>query len=87
MVLSPNFQYDSILFEYIGAPQKKDDYIVPTAIQEAVIAFIEWKMKLAPREMYIAAKVEARRRMPGKRVTLQTLNQVLRESDGMKLKS
>jgi hypothetical protein len=44
-------------------------------------------MKLAQREMYIAAKIEARRRMPGKKVTLQTLNQVLRESEGMKLRS
>lgn len=87
VVLNPNFQYANIMFEYIAAPQKQDDYLVPTALQEAVIAFIEWKMKLAPRELYIAAKVEARRRIPGKKVTLQTLNQVLRESDGMKLRS
>lgn len=87
VILSPNFQYDHILFEFISAPQKKEDYMVLTALQEAVIAFIEWKLKIAPREMYIAAKVEARRRMPGKKVTLQNLNQVLRESQGMKLRS
>ncbi len=87
VVLSPDFQYDNIMFEYIAAPQKQEDYQVPTAIQEAVIAFIEWKMKLAPREMYVAAKVEARRRMPGKKVTLQNINQVIRESQAMKLRS
>jgi hypothetical protein len=87
VVLNPNFKYDNIIFEYIAAPQKQEDYLVPTALQEAVIAFIEWKMKIAPREMYIAAKVEARRRMPGKKITLQGINQVLRESQSMKLRS
>jgi len=87
VVLSPNFQYENIMFEYISSPQKDDDYRVETALQEAVIAFIEWKLNLAPREMYIAAKVEARRRLPGKKVTLQTINQVIRESNGMKLRS
>ncbi len=61
--------------------------MVLTAIQEAVIAFMEWKLKIAPREMYIAAKVEARRRMPNKKVTLQQINQVVRESNSMKLRS
>ena len=87
VVLSPHFKYDSIMFEYISSPTRQEDYIVETALQEAIIAFIEWKLKLAPREMYVAAKVEARRRKQGKKVTLQNLNQVLRESDGMKLRS
>lgn len=87
VVLSPNFQYENIMFEYISSPQKDEDYRVETALQEAVIAFIEWKLKLAPREMYVAAKIEARRRLPGKKVTLQTINQVIRESNGMKLRS
>lgn len=87
VVLDPRFQYDSIMFEYISSPQKNEDYMVETALQEAVIAFIEWKLKLAPREAYYAAATIARRRLPGKKVTLQTLNQVLRESDGMKLRS
>jgi len=87
VILSPDFPYDHIMFEYMSAPQKQDDYMCPTALQEAVIAFIEWKLKLAPREMYIAAKVEARRRMPNKRVTLQQINQVVRESNSMKLRS
>ncbi len=87
IILSPDFKYDHVLFEYMSAPQKEEDYIVPTALQEAVIAFIEWKLKIAPREMYIAAKTEARRRMPNKKVTLQQINTVIRESNAMKLRS
>lgn len=87
IVCPPNFRYDHVLFEFLSAPQKQEDYIVPTALQEAVIAFIEWKLKLAPRELYIAAKTEARRRMPNKKVTLQQINQVVRESQSMKLRS
>lgn len=87
VVLDPRFKYDNIMFEYISSPMKNEDYMVETALQEAVIAFIEWKLKLAPRELYYAAATIARRRMPGKKVTLQTINQVIRESDGMKLRS
>lgn len=87
IILAPDFRYDHVMFEYLSAPQKQEDYMVPTALQEAVIAFIEWKLKLAPREMYIAAKTEARRRMPNKKVTLQQINQIVRESQGMKLRS
>jgi len=87
VVLNPNFRYENIMFEYISSPLKNEDYMVETSMQEAVIAFIEWKLKIAPRELYVAAKIEARRRKPGKKVTLQTINQVLRESDGFKLRS
>lgn len=87
IILAPDFKYDHVMFEYLSAPQKQEDYMVPTALQEAVVAFIEWKLKLAPREMYIAAKIEARRRMPNKKVTLQQISQVVRESNGMKLRS
>lgn len=87
VVLNPNFKYDNIMFEYICSPQKDADYMVETALQEAVIAFIEWKCKISTYDMWIAAQINARRRLPGKKVTLQTLNQVLRESDGMKLRS
>jgi hypothetical protein len=87
IVLPTDFRYDHVMFEYISAPQKQDDYMVLTSMQEAVIAFIEWKLKIAPREMYIAAKVEARRRMPNKKVTLQQVNDIVRCSNGMKLRS
>ena len=66
IIMPPNFQYDHVMFEFISAPQKTDDYLVLTSMQEAVIAFIEWKMKIAPRELYYAAAIIARRRMPNK---------------------
>lgn len=87
VVLNPQFRYDSIIFEYISSPQKNGDYQVPLAAQEAIIAFIKWKAKLGPREEYIAEKINARRRMPKKKVTLQQINQVIRESEAMKLRS
>lgn len=87
VVLNPQFRYDSIIFEYISSPQKNGDYQVPLAAQEAIIAFIKWKSKLGLREEYIAEKINARRRMPKKKVTLQQINQVIRESEAMKLRS
>lgn len=87
IILSPDFKYDSILLEYISSPEDNDDYQIQTIFQEAVIAFMAWKYKLAPRELYYAAATEARRSMPKKRVTLQTFNQIIRESNGMYLKA
>lgn len=87
VVLSPHFKYTHIIFEYLSSPQRNGDYTVPIQAQEAIIAFIKWKNKTGTREEYIAEKIAARRRMPKKRVTLQQVNQVLRESNGMKLLS
>ena len=88
IIMPPNFQYDHVMFEFISSPQKQnDDYMVLTSMQEAVIAFIEWKLKIAPRELYYAAATIARRRMPNKKVTLQQINDVVRCSSGMKLRA
>ena len=87
VVLDPNFKYESIMFEYISAPQKDSDYQVLTCLQEAIIAFIKWKLKLGSREEFYAACIEGRRSMPKKKFVLQTFNQVIRESNGMKLRS
>ena len=87
IVFDPNFQYDSVIVEYISAPEKDDDYKIDTSLREAVIAFIEWKLKLAPEKSYYDRKIEARRRQPGKRITLQTINQVIREATGQYLKA
>ena len=86
-VLDPNFRYDSVMFEYISAPEKDSDYQVLTCLQEAIIAFIKWKLKLGSREEFYAACIEGRRCMPKKKFVLQTFNQVIRESNGMKLRS
>lgn len=81
------FKYQDIILEYISSPKQDDEFTVPLALQEAIIAFIAWKAKLAPRDEYIAEKINARRRMPNKKVTLQTINQVIREPNAMKLRS
>ena len=87
IILDPNFKYDSILIEGVMSPMKDYDYEVPTCLTEAIIAFIKWKLKLGSRDEFYAAAVEGRRSLPKKKVILQTLNQVLRESDGFKLRS
>lgn len=85
VVLHPEFQYDSIMFECISSPEKNGDYEVPTPLQEAIIAFIKWKDKQGPEIDYYNRKVEARRRMPGKKVTLQQIAQVVRQDTGFYL--
>lgn len=87
VVLSPDFAYTSIIFEYISSPESNGDYEVPLVAQEAIIAFIKWKSKTGTREEYYAEKTNTRRRMPKKKVTLQAINQVIRESEAMKLRS
>ena len=86
VVLQPDFKYAQILFECIYSPKKDGDYKVSLALQEAIIAFIKWKDKQGTYQEYIAAKIQARRRMPKKKVVLQHINQVIRESEAMKLR-
>lgn len=85
IILSPEFRFDSIILEYISSPEKNGDYQVLTSCQEAIIAFIKWKSKQGTRDEYYAEKINARRRMPKKRVNLQNINAVIRESNGQKL--
>lgn len=87
IVLAPDFRFDSIILEYISSPEKNGDYQIPIICQEAVISFIKWKAKQGSRDEYIAEKINARRRMPKKKVHLQSINAILRESNGMKLLS
>jgi hypothetical protein len=86
VILQKDFKYQQILFECIYSPQKDGDYKVPLALQEAIISFIKWKSKNGTREEYISDKINARRRMPKKKVHLQSINQVIRESETMKLR-
>jgi hypothetical protein len=87
IVLSPDFKYDTIFLEYISSPEKDSDYMVPMAFQEAIIAFIEWKLKLNTADNFYAEVVKGRRRWGKKKVTLQGINQVIRESESQKLRS
>lgn len=86
VILQKDFKYPQIMFECIYSPEKDGDYRVPLALQEAIVSFIKWKDKVGAREEYISDKINARRRMPKKKVVLQSINQVIRESETMKLR-
>lgn len=87
IILNEDFQYSSIVLEYMSAPQKDGDYQIQTCFQEAIIAFLEWKFKLGTPERFYAEVIEARRTLPGKKATLQNINQVIREATGFYLRS
>lgn len=87
VIFPPEFQYDSVLLEYISGPERDPDYQVETCLQEAIIAFIEWKLKLGTMQMYYGMVTAARRRLQNKKVTLQRIAEVIRLDTGMKLLS
>lgn len=87
IVLDPQFQYGDVIIEYISNPQEDGDYFVPSCLTEAIIAFIEWKLKENTEQNFYARVIEGRRSLPNDRVTLQTIHQVLRETGGQYLKS
>ena len=87
VILNIDFKYDSVMIEYMSSPELDEDFQVPTYLQEAIIAFIKWKLKLGAREDFFAEAISARRSTPKKKFVLQTITQVIRESNGMKLRS
>lgn len=88
VILFPDtFAYEHVIVEYISSPEKDDDYQIELCMQEAVIAFIKWKLKAGTDRDYYAEAIKGRRRMTNKKVTLQSINQVIREATGFYLKS
>jgi hypothetical protein len=85
IIMSNSFAFPDLILEYISAPMMDSDYQVETVCQEALIAFLKWKTKLAPREEFYAELTEARRSL--KPIRLQEINQAIRETNGMKLKA
>lgn len=85
IVLQPGFNFPDVLVECIVSPQSNGDYQIQTVCQEAVIAFISWKMKTGTEQNYLSRKIEARRRL--KPVTLQEINQAIRENQKYALKA
>lgn len=83
IILSPNFQYSSIMFEYISSPEKDVDYHVDVRLREAIIAFLEWKSKLCSRQEFYAAATEANRMI--KPIKMQSFNQTIRLNEKMTL--
>lgn len=85
IVLSPTYTFPDVLLECIISPQQNEDYQIQMVCQEAVIAFMAWKFKVGKEEDYYFRKQEARRRL--KPVTLQEINQAIRENQKYALKS
>jgi len=85
IVMSPNYPFQDVILEYISSPERDDDYMIETVCQEAVIAFIEWKMKLGTDQNYYARLLDARRRLDP--VRLQVINQALRENQKYAVKA
>ena len=83
--MQPQYNFPDILLECIVSPQSNGDYQIQTVCQEAVISFISWKMKTGSEQDYINRKREARRRL--KPVTLQEINQAIRENQKYALKA
>jgi hypothetical protein len=87
ILLHPDFQYADIILEYISSPERDGDYYVESCLQEAIIAFIEWKLKLGTEQAFYARAIEGRRGLSNARVTLQRIHEVLRETGGQYLKA
>jgi hypothetical protein len=85
IVLAPDFQYDSIILEYISCPENSGgDYQIDRRLREPLIAFIAWKFRLDSDTNYYARLTEARRKITP--FNLQTFNQVIREQNKFCLK-
>lgn len=85
IILSPDFKYESVIFEYISSPEKDIDYMVDVRLREALIAFIAWKCNLDSRQNYYAALTESRRMI--KPIRMQSFQQTIRENEKFCLKT
>jgi hypothetical protein len=87
IILPEDFAYSDIILEYISLPEMDGDYHIEGCLQEPVIEFIGWKLKLSTEQSFYARVIEGRRSLQNNRVTLQSIHQVLRETAGQYLKS
>lgn len=85
IVLAPTFPYADVLVECLISQQQNEDYQIQTVCQEAVIAFIAWKFKVGSEQDYYNRLIEARRKL--KPITLQEIQQAIRENQKYSLKS
>lgn len=85
IVMSPTYPFGDVLLEYISNPQQDNDYQIEVVCQEALIAFIKWKFKLAPEREYYSRMIEARRKL--KPIRLQEIQQAIRQNTKYCLKA
>jgi hypothetical protein len=83
IVFSPIFSFPDVVLEYLSSPEQNSDYQVDIFLQESIIAFCKWKLKMGTEQEYINRKREARRLINP--VRLQVINQVIRENRGYKI--
>lgn len=98
IILDPSFGYDYIILEYLSAPEKDGDYLIPVQIQEALISWIRWverkslpqgrRSNLGQRQLdrkdFFNDKRLARMRMNP--IRLWQMNETMRENSGLILK-
>lgn len=87
IILGNGYPYNDLMLEYQSAPERNGDYMIETCMQEALIAFIAWRMKLDTEQNFYARYKECRAMLPKKMFTLHVLNEALRSNLGYKIKS
>lgn len=85
IVLGTSYPFNDVILEYISNPQMDSDYMIEVALQEAVIAFLNWKNKLGAEKDYYLRLREGRRKI--KSITLQEINQAIRQNQKYCLKA
>lgn len=60
ILLNPDYQFNSVVLQYISSPEQDDDYTVPLQIYEALISWIRWKDVISLRSVGLGEK-ESRR--------------------------
>ncbi len=85
IVMSPSYPFADVLVEYLSNPQQDNDYQIEVVCQEALIAFIKMKFKLAPEREYYTRLIEARRKL--KPIRLQEIQQAIRQNQKYCLKA
>ena len=84
IVLSPDFHYDEIIFEYISAPERDLDYMVDIRLREPLIAWCAWKFKMDTELNFYNRYTESNRMM--KPLRMQVFQDIIREGNKFCLK-
>ena len=87
IIFGKHYPFTDCTLEYISAPERNPDYQIETCMVEAVIAFIAWQEKLNTEQNFYNWYKVGRGSLPGKKRTLQDINQAIRENHGYKIKN
>lgn len=56
ILLNADYQYETVVLQYISSPEQDDDYTVPIQLQEAIISWLRWKDVISIRSVGIGEK-------------------------------